>query len=292
VSAARVEAAFADAGVSGWLHAVDVDDPAREVAVRADAPVVLASVFKLPLLVELWRLVDAGHLDPTELIDVPVQGRTAGSTGLGAMRDPARLSVRDLAQLMITISDNAAADALFDRIGEAAVNATLDRLGLDATRIVGCCRDLLTAMEEDTGTTDPDELAQRLADPAIRARQRVLDPARTSRSTARDMTRLLRGIWRDEAASAEACGEMRRALGLQVWPHRLAAGFPSDDVRVSGKTGTLPGVRNEVGVIEDADGRRFAVAVFTRTDSPAFTLPQADAAIGRAARVAVDALRD
>jgi beta-lactamase class A len=290
VSQARIAAAFADAGVEGWLHAVDIDAPGREIGLRADDPVVLSSVFKLPLLVELWRQVDAGLLSATTAVDLPPATRTSGPTGIAAMRDPVRMSVRDLAQLMISVSDNAAADALFDLVGERAINARLDALGLDATRVVGCCRDLFAAMQQDAGTEEPDELALRLADPDVRARLRVLDPARSSRSTPRQMTALLGAVWRDGAASAEACAEMRRALALQVWPHRLASGFPSDDVRVSGKTGTLPGVRNEVGVVERPDGRRFAVAVFTRTDSPAFVLPQADAAIGRAARVAIDAL--
>jgi beta-lactamase class A len=290
VSQARIAAAFADAGVEGWLHAVDIDAPGREIGLRPDEPVVLSSVFKLPLLVELWHQVDAGLLSATAPVDLAPAARTSGPTGVAAMRDPVRMSVRDLAQLMIGVSDNAAADALFDLVGEVSVNARLDVLGLDATRVVGCCRDLFSAMEQDAGTDEPDELALRLADPDVRARLRVLDPGRTSRSTPRQMTALLGAIWCDAAASPTACAEMRRALALQVWPHRLASGFPSDDVRVSGKTGTLPGVRNEVGVVERPDGRRFAVAVFTRTDSPAFLLPQADAAIGRAARVAVDAL--
>ena len=72
-------------------------------------------------------------------------------------------------------------------------------------------------------------------------------------------------------------------------PQRLASGFP-DDV-VAGKTGTLPGIRNEIGVVERADGTRVAVAVFTRSDSPVAALPQADRAIGTAARIAADALR-
>ncbi len=292
MSQARIEAAFADACVTGWLHAVEVDDPARAIGVGSDAPVVLSSVFKLPLLVQVWREVDAGRLDPGEPLELTVATRTAGPTGIAALRDPVRMTIRDLAQLMIAVSDNAAADALFDRVGEAAVNAAVRELGLSATQVVGCCRDLYASMAQDAGTDDPDELAARLSDPVLRAGLRVLDPASTSRSTPREMTALLGAIWRDEAAGAAACAEMRRALGLQVWPHRLAAGFPSDDVRVSGKTGTLPGVRNEVGVVEQADGRRFAVAVFTRSDNPAFVLPQADAAIGRAARVAVDALCD
>ena len=46
----RIEAAFRDAGVTGCLHALDVDS-GREVGLRSDEPVVLASVFKVPLLV-------------------------------------------------------------------------------------------------------------------------------------------------------------------------------------------------------------------------------------------------
>lgn len=64
-----------------------------------------------------------------------------------------------------------------------------------------------------------------------------------------------------------------------------------DDVHVAGKTGSLPTLRNEVGVVEYPDGGRYAVAVFTRTAHTAATLPAADAVIGTAARTAVDALR-
>ena len=84
---------------------------------------------------------------------------------------------------------------------------------------------------------------------------------------------------------------MRRVLGLQVWPHRLSSGFPSDAIHVSGKTGTWPGIRNEVGVVEYAGGGRYAVAVFTTTERQAATAPEIDHAIGTAGRIAVDALR-
>jgi beta-lactamase class A len=286
---ARVRAAFARAGVAGSLHAMDVDRPAREVAVDADAPVVLASVFKVALLLELLRRGADAELDLTE--QVTVGERTRGPIGLAAMRDEARLSLRDLAYLMIAVSDVGASDVLYDRIGPEAVNALLDRLGLHRTRIVGASRDLVEQLLEDAGASDAAELAERLRDPALVGRLRSLDPARTNRGTARELTALLALIWRDEAAAPAACAEARRLLGLQVWPHRLASGFPHDEIRVSGKTGTLPTIRNEVGVIEFPDGARFAVAVFTRTPNPAATLPHLDALIGRTARIAVDALR-
>ncbi|WP_338692836.1 serine hydrolase [Streptomyces sp. Q6] len=283
---ARLRAVFTDAGVTGHLHARDLDGDG-EVELGSDTPVSTASTHKLCLAVALQRLADAGRLDPTEPVDVPAQGRTPGGTGLAMMRDPARMSVRDLLALALTVSDNTAADVLYARIGLAAVNQEMADLGLRRTVALHTTRDLLTAIDEDC---DGDQ-ARLLVDPGLLARLRVLDPARTNRSTPREMTELLAAVWHDEACSPDRAEELRSMLGLQVWPHRLASGFPFDDVRVAGKTGTLPTLRHEVGVVEYPDGGRYAVAVFTRAARTAVNQPAADAAIGTAARLAVEALR-
>lgn len=290
MSAERIAAALSDAGVTGWVHAVDLDT-GRELGLEPDAPVVMASVLKVAVLVELFRRIADGRMDAAETVTVPPDGRTQGSTGLSVMREPITLSVRDLAVLMITVSDTAAADVLCDLLGVDAINRTLAELGLPGTRLTGCCRDLFAAIAQDAGAADDAELLPLLSDPAALSRLRVLDPERTTRSTPRESTALLGMIWRDEVADRDACAEMRRILGRQVWPHRLASGFPFDDVRVSGKTGTLLTVRNEVGVIEYPDGGRYAVAVFTRAAGTALVQPRADAAIGTVARIAVNHLR-
>ncbi|WP_217143796.1 serine hydrolase [Streptomyces sp. AC627_RSS907] len=282
----RLHAAFADAGVTGWLHAVDIDSGAQ-VDAGADQPVCTASVHKLCVLVTLHEQAAAGLLDLTEQVECPPAGRTPGPTGLAAMLDPVRLSLRDAAFLMMSVSDNTAADLLLRRVGLDAVNRTTARLGLTRTRAVYGFGDMLAALREDTGAAG----AGALSDPHVITRLRALDPARTNHSTPRDMTRLLTALWRDEACPPEYGAAMRRVLGLQVWPHRLASGFPFDDVHVAGKTGSLPTLRNEVGVVEYPDGGRYAVAVFTRTAHTAAVLPAADAVIGTAARIAVDALR-
>ncbi|WP_423835945.1 serine hydrolase [Streptomyces endophytica] len=283
---ARIEAAFAEAGVTGWLHALDIDSGAQ-LGTGADQLVCTASVHKLCLLVTLHQLAATGALDLGEPVECPPAGRTAGPTGLAAMLDPVRMSVRDVAYLMMAVSDNAAADLLLGRVGLAAVNRTTQRLGLSGTHAVHTFGELLATIRTDAG---PDG-ARALTDPHVITRLRALDPARTNRSTPRDMTRLLGAVWRDEACTPEHGAAIRRILGLQVWPHRMASGFPFDDVHVAGKTGSLPTVRNEVGVVEYPDGGRYAVAVFTRTAHTAATLPAADAVIGTAARIAVDALR-
>ncbi|GAA1550700.1 serine hydrolase [Actinomadura kijaniata] len=285
-----MEEAFRGAGVTGWLHAVDLDS-GREVSVRGDEPVVLASVYKVPVLVAFHRQAAAGLLDRTAPVTLRPDGRTAGPTGISAMLDEVRMSLRDLALLMMTVSDNAAADAVLARVGLDAVNKAMADLGLSRTHIAYDGRDLHATLLEDGGVADLGELWGRLDEPGMLARLRVLDPARTTRSTPREMARLLAMVWNDEAAPPEDCAQMRRMMGLQVWPHRLSSGFPYDDVRVSGKTGTLPTLRNEIGVVEYPDGGRYAVAVFTRSLLPLAVLPQADAVIGTAARLAVGELR-
>ncbi len=107
------------------------------------------------------------------------------------------------------------------------------------------------------------------------------------------MTRLLTALWRDEACPPgvrrrRAPRQWASRSGRTAWPR----GSPFDDVHVAGKTGSLPTLRNEIGVVEYPDGGRYAVAVFTRTAHTAAVLPAADAVIGTAARIAVmDALR-
>jgi beta-lactamase class A len=277
-------ALFRAAGVNGWLHAADIDS-GREIGYGSGEPVSLASVFKVPVLVELCRQADAGRLDLEARMTVTAADRVTGSTGVSAMLDDVTMSLRDLAYLMISVSDNTTADVLLGLVGAEAVNAMLEEFGLEGTRVRQSCRAIFESMEADTGRELP------YLDPDDIPRLRVLDPARTNSSTPREMARLFAMIWRDEAATASSCAWMRGVLNMQVWPHRLASGFPYDDVEVGGKTGTLPTLRNEAGVVEYPDGGRYAVTVFTRSFSTALNQPLADAVIGTSARMAVDHLR-
>ena len=289
---AQIRAVFAEAGAQGFLHAVEigVENPA-EVMVSADDPVVLASVFKIPVAVAYAREVVAGRLDETARTRVGSRYRIGG-IGTAGCADDVEMSWRDLALFMLTMSDNAATDVIFHRIGQQAVDQVLADLGLRHTRLIGCCEDLFKSVGADLGV-DSDDVEATLAaagEEAIR-KLSILDPARTTASTPREITTLLAAIWTDRAGPAEACERVRTIMSQQIWPHRLSSGFPTD-VPIAAKTGTLPAVRNEAGVVLYPDGRRFAVAVFTRADSLADRQPAVDASIGRAGRLAVEHLRE
>lgn len=283
---------FASAGARGYLHVREVDgiDPS-EIVVDADEPVVAASVFKIPVLVELTRRWAEGGLDPTARVRVPADRRTLGPTGLSVLLDDVEMSQRDLAVSMMSVSDNTATDVLLEVLGGVEpVNATMAALGLDRTVLVGDCDVLLSTLLEDIGHPAGEPIPPYGRIPRERLDAcRSLQAAQTNRTTPRDTTTLLSMIWNDEAGPPEACAEMRRILALQVWPHRLTSGFDETDL-VAAKTGTLPGIRNEAGVVVREDGRRFAVAVFTVADDYDVRRPRIDAAIGTTARMAVDTL--
>ena len=286
----RLRETFAQADARGFLHVRDLAT-GDELGLDAGAPVATASVIKIVFAIAFAREVAAGRLDPAEPTDVPATLRLGGS-GTAGFADPVRISLRDLALLMLTVSDNAATDVIYARAGEPAIAAVIADLGLRDTHVRSDMSRAAHGVAETLGFPDATELDDRLlrADPAVVRALPWLDPATANASTPRDTTALLAAIWTGDAGPAPACAFVRSAMGEQVTTHRLAAGFADEGMRVAAKSGTLPGIRNEAGVVTYPDGRRFGVAVFTRTESLAVRRPAIDAAIGRAARLAVDAL--
>lgn len=120
----------------GRLAAVVLDlEGGGQAAVAGERIFPSASLFKLPILVEVLVQQQLRRLDPEQMLEVRPEDWTDGSGVLQA-RVGDRLSVRELTRLMIQESDNIAALVLLDAVGADNVNATLDRLGLRGTRIV------------------------------------------------------------------------------------------------------------------------------------------------------------
>jgi beta-lactamase class A len=233
-------------------------------------PVILGSSRKLALLLEVMRGIDSGEWDGEERIRLHAPQPPPIGYGIAQLRDDIEVSLRDLATMMINVSDNVATALIAGRVGADRVNRTLAGLGVPEF--------VFRHPTYDMARHDPD---QPFAVPALGAR-----------ATAEAATLLLSKIWLDEAGSPAACAEIRRILGTQVFTHRLRSGFP-DEVRTAGKTGSWMGWKNEIGVAEFPDGTRYAIAVFTRLLQPPeqIRLTPQDLVIGSAAAVAVEWLR-
>lgn len=96
-------------------------------AVDADEPVFAASLYKLGVLLEAERRIDAGTLGPADLITVTAadQSESGSFTASGSV-----LTVDEALERTIVLSDNASALALIRRLGISHVQATLDREGI------------------------------------------------------------------------------------------------------------------------------------------------------------------
>ncbi|MFF0073222.1 serine hydrolase [Streptomyces sp. NPDC005494] len=299
----RIGEIFAKAGADGLLHAVPVgtasvagaasgmEPGGGEIAIGADEPVVIASVFKILLVLEFARQAAADQLDPRERVRVTGADRLGG-WGTAGCADDVEISLRDLAFFALTLSDNSAADLLLARIGLDTVRLLARELGLDRTRIVGGPRDVLESMFAEVNARDEAEFALRYTELREDCKRRLsaLDPLRTNASTPREITRLLRLVWRDEAGPPAACSQVRELMARQIFRHRLVSGFP-EEATVAAKTGTLPGLHMEAGVIGYPDGGLYAVSVFARSWDLTASRTEVDAAIGATARTAVDFLR-
>lgn len=288
---ARLSDTLRTAGCAGCVHALDIDS-GTAVGLHPVQIVVAASVFKVAVALELYRQAAVEGLSVTEHVHITEKNRTAGPTGLSNGHDPAVLSLRDLASLMLAISDNTATDVLIARVGLGRINSTVQALGLRHTVLVSDLRGLIASITEDAAVPSLDalwSLSEEERDVRL-GRCRALQAERATRTTPDDMTRLLRGIWRDEAAPAAACAEVRRLMGQQA-SYRLAVGFP-DGITVQAKSGSLMGrIRNEIGVVTYPDGQRYAVAVFTLSHRGASRQPAIDSAIGTVAALAIEQIR-
>lgn len=268
----------------GCLHVLDIDSGA-EISLRGNDVCFSASVGKVPVLVALMQAVAAGTLKLEEQIDMPAGDRTGGPAGLSAMAYPARLALGDIAQLMMSVSDNHATDVVLQRVPPGQVTAAMRDLGLTVTTLETTIKEFYARVV--AGDIDPrPEVAH-------------------WRTTPAEMCRLLQAIWRDEAAPAAQCERMRALMRSCATSNGLDGGLPLDVQMTSGrKTGTLIGIegegekrtvmlmRNEVGVVEFPDGRRYAVAVFTHAEGADLRIRDAAASrtLGTAVRMAIDGL--
>jgi len=93
----------------------------------ADEQIIAASLYKLGVLAEAERLVDAGELHYNDLITIQPEDVTSD----GSFEDAGTQLTLDAAlESMITISDNGAALALWHILGGANIDATLEKLGV------------------------------------------------------------------------------------------------------------------------------------------------------------------
>ncbi len=178
-----------------------------------------ASSIKIAVLADLYLQAQQGKLKLTDEYIVRKEDLVSGSDiMLGLTPGVTRLTLRDLATMMVAVSDNSATNVLIGRVGMENVNAMLDGLSLHATRLRRQMMDLKAAGE-----------------------------GRENVSTPREMMTLLETIYRGKLLNKEMTADFIKILSTHK-ESSLLQGLPDDAVAAS-KPGELEAVRNDSGII-------------------------------------------
>jgi beta-lactamase class A len=282
------------AGLAGSFLVRDLRSGA-EIGIEPDLVHPVASLVKVPLAVAVLDRVEDGRLDGATMIDVePGRVESAGPMGLTKFRHPARIAVDDLLYLSTAVSDNTAADALFDLVPPEEVHRAVREAGISGITVRHRLRELAETPAERFEPEDV-HLAHSLAigaqTPGRGNAVPQLDVSRANSGTARAFADLLEALWTPARIPAGVAARVRSLMAGNVVRHRLAPDFTADSSAWSSKTGTLLNFRHEVGVVEHEDGGMFAVAALTESRVPAAVQPAAEAVIGETARALHDYLR-
>ena len=215
-----------------WLYAKNLDTGGW-FGLRQDEKVRTASTIKLPILCALFDLAAAGKVRWDEKLTLHDADKISGSGVLHELSDGTQLTVRDVAHVMIVVSDNTATNLILDRITADAVNDYLDRIGLKITRSLRKIRGDGNDLKPPSGMSKASLLPEN-------------KPYGLGVTTPREMVALLEMIERGKIVSPEASKEIIAILKRQQYKDGIGR-HRGDEV--ASKSGALDALRSDVGIV-------------------------------------------
>ena len=229
------------------------------LTVGSDVRFHAASTMKIPVMIQLFRDRDAGFLSLDDSVTITNTFRsivdsspyqldvTDDSDSSLYKRLGQRASIRELIELMETVSSNLATNLLIAKVDAKRANATAHALGADSILV-------LRGVEDN------------------KAYQAGLN----NTTTARDLGMLLAAIAKGTAASPASCRDMLAILGRQQFNEGIPAGLPAG-THVYHKTGWIGQVvYHDAAYVEtQPGGRGYILVVLTggiQKDSDAHAL--------------------
>ena len=124
-------------GIPGKLTVYYKNLVTGEIAdLNGNSPMMAASVIKIPILLETFRQMQAGMLKKDQLYVLKEEDKVPSCGCLNRMHAGLNLTVQDLYNLMIILSDNTATNILIKLLGGMeAINLSLSEMGYRTCRV-------------------------------------------------------------------------------------------------------------------------------------------------------------
>lgn len=251
----RLEGVIAAAEATGVTLGVSVIAPSGERFSHNGARrFVAASTVKIAIMIELFRQIDAGRRSLDDIRPLGADDVTTGSGVIMHLHPGLQFTLGDLVYLMMSISDNAATNMLISVVGMAGINATMKSLGMEGSSLGRLMRGRPMVAGESENLTVCDEYAD-----------------------------VIKNLLAGTVASPGSCEKMVALLEKQQNDRRLARFLPKENrPRWGSKTGSLPGVINDIGFIMTGAGP-LSIAVCVESQPDAL---EGEAMIGRVSQAA------
>jgi beta-lactamase class A len=222
----------------------------RRITIRGSERFPMGSVYKFPIGLTVLHAVDKRALAIDQTVTVEPADFAGGWSPLReeAKGREVERTIGELVEGMVSMSDNTASDVLLRLCGgPAAVTRRMQDLGAPQVRVDRSEKQIHVELEEKGGTE-----------------RYLADPRDTTTPDA--MAALLVDFWngRDGLSSGSHALLVRHLTDSPTGERKLRAGVP-DGWAVAHKSGMMPGVTNDVGVLTSPDGKQhIAIAIFAK----------------------------
>ncbi len=266
-------------------------------------PMPLASVMKVPLMIAVLSELEQQGINPFALaLTYEDSDLCIGSGELQYRKTPFNLSVWDSLSLMMSISDNSAADRLLRFVTPDKMNVFTKQWGLNSMQIYLSNRqawmlslrqvpnfrgrsakeialywnqldkqqkEMLSrqALHPEINLAQFQSLEDRSYEQASDEDNMILAGALDNLSSSWDLTRLLAKLDRFELVGSINTKRCYQLFQGQKYHTRIPRFLPAN-WKVWHKTGTLAGIRNDIGIIQAPNGRRIALSLLTQNVAP------------------------
>ncbi|MDN4075177.1 serine hydrolase [Fictibacillus terranigra] len=213
-------------------YAFRIETEEGHIEYRDDDIFPAASLIKIPILMESFRLAEQKLIDLSSKISLHQEGKAGGAGVLHLLSREATVTLADVLMLMITVSDNMAANIMIERTGMDRINALLAEMGCSKT-----------------------VLGRRLMD------FEAVKQGKNNFTSARDVILLLKEIGRGRMLKEESRKAILQILQNQQFRYKLPAYMDEETIMIANKTGELEGVEHDAGIFTLKETKIYAAVL-------------------------------